>query len=197
MNLELLTALIAFAFVTSITPGPNNLMLMSSGASFGIRRTIPHLFGVVLGFVFMLILVGFGLMKLFDQYPLSYDVLKFGCATYLIYLAVKVATAPAKDSSLETGRSPLSFLQAASFQWINPKAWTIALTTATVYAPSQSFNSSVVVAVIFGIINLPSVGVWAVLGQQLSRLLTSKIRFRAFNISMAFLLLVSLYPSLF
>lgn len=195
MNLDLLTALTAFAFVTSITPGPNNLLLMSSGASFGVRRTIPHILGVALGFVFMLILVGFGLMKLFDQYPISYYVLKFSCAIYLIYLSAKIATAPSQESTLETDRNPLSFLEAASFQWINPKAWTMALTTVTVYAPSQSFNSLVIVAAIFGIINLPSVGIWAVLGQQLSRVLTNKIRFKTFNVTMALLLLMSLYPS--
>ena len=197
MNLDLLTALMAFAFVTSITPGPNNLMLMSSGASFGVKRTIPHILGVALGFVFMLIVVGFGIMQLFDRYPVSYSILNYGCAVYLIYLAAKIATATATSEQGEDtqGRDPMSFFQAVLFQWINPKAWTMALTAVTLYAPNRSIESLLIVATIFGIINLPSVGIWAVLGQQLSRVLTNSFRFKLFNLSMAILLLLSLYPA--
>lgn len=197
MSFDLLIALTAFAFVASITPGPNNLMLMSSGASFGLRRTIPHILGAVVGFVFMLILVGFGLIKLFEQYPASYDVLKFACSIFLFYLAVKIARAAPLESTIEPDKNPLSFFGAAIFQWINPKGWTTALTIVTVYAPNQNIESLAIVAVIFGLINLPSASLWAVLGQQFSRVLTSKIRFKVFNIMMAGLLLISLYPSFF
>ncbi len=194
MNYELLTALMAFAFVSSITPGPNNLMLMSSGANFGFQRTIPHMLGVGIGFVFMLILVGIGLMQLFDRFPISYDILKVISVMYLLYLAIKIATASPLENKQDNSATPLTFLQAASFQWVNPKAWTMALTAISVYSPSHSLESITIVAIVFGLINLPSVSVWIVLGLQLRRLLTSHIRLKAFNIVMATLLLASLYP---
>lgn len=196
MNYDLLTALVAFSFVSSITPGPNNLMLMSSGANFGFKRTIPHMLGVGLGFAFMVFLVGIGLMQLFDAYPLSYEILKIFSIGYLLYLAFKIATAAPPQDKIENNATPMTFIQAASFQWVNPKAWTMALTAISVYSPSRSFESIVLVAVIFGVINIPSVSFWAILGQQLRRMLTSNLRLRAFNLAMAALLLLSLYPIL-
>lgn len=193
MTYELLTALAAFALATSITPGPNNLMLMASGANFGFRRTVPHMIGVGLGFVFMVVLVGVGLIQLFDTYPLSYTVLKVLSVIYLVYLAWKIATA-APSGAAQTVGKPFTFVQAALFQWVNPKAWAMALTAISVYAPSQSFNAIALVAVIFGAINLPSVGSWALLGQQMQRLLTNSRRLRVFNVVMATLLIASLYP---
>lgn len=196
MTYELLTALTAFAFVTSITPGPNNLMLMASGANFGFRRTIPHMLGVGLGFVFMVVVVGAGLVQVFDRYPGSYTVLKVFSLVYLLYLAWKIATAAPPSVEAEPGK-PFTFLQAALFQWVNPKAWAMALTAVSVYAPTQSLLMITVVAAVFGAINLPSVGSWVVLGGQLQRFLTSPRRLHGFNITMAGLLLVSLVPVLF
>jgi len=196
MTYELLTALAAFAFVTSITPGPNNLMLMASGANFGFRRTIPHMLGVGLGFVFMVVLIGAGLAQVFETYPISYQVLKVVSIAYLLYLAWKIATA-APPGEAEQAGTPLTFLQAALFQWVNPKAWAMALTAVSAYAPSQSFGAIALVAVIFGLVNVPSVGSWTILGQQMRRLLSNPSRLRAFNVVMAVLLLGSLYPVLF
>lgn len=196
MTYELLTALAAFAFVTSITPGPNNLMLMASGANFGFRRTIPHMMGVGLGFVFMVVLVGAGLVQVFDAYPVSYTALKVVSVAYLLYLAWKIATTAPSHETADAG-SPMTFLQAALFQWVNPKAWAMALTAVSVYAPSQSLAAIAVVAVVFGAINLPSVGSWTILGQQMQRLLTNPSRLRTFNVVMAVLLLATLYPVIF
>jgi len=193
MNAEILTALIVFAFASSITPGPNNLMLMASGANFGFKRTVPHLLGVGIGFVFMIVLVGVGLVGVFDAYPGSYTVLKWFSVVYLLYLAGKIATAAAPVKG-EVGGTPFTFVQAALFQWVNPKAWAMALTAISVYAPTQSFESVMVVAMIFGAVNLPSVSSWTLLGQQLQRLLNSNTQLRVFNISMAVLLLATLYP---
>ncbi len=193
MSLELITALAAFAFVTSITPGPNNLMLMASGANFGFRRTIPHMLGVGLGFVFMVVLVGAGLVQVFDAYPVSYTVLKVFSVAYLLYLAWKIATAAPPQDTARSG-TPITFVQAALFQWVNPKAWAMALTAVSVYAPSQSLGAIALVAVVFGAINLPSVSSWTVLGQQMRRVLTNRARLRAFNVTMAVLLVASLYP---
>lgn len=195
MSLDQLLALAAFAVVTSITPGPNNLMLMASGANFGFRKTIPHMLGVSIGFVLMIVLVGLGLVQIFDTYPSSYRILLTLSVVYLLYLTWKIATASRPDTPELTG-SPLTFLQAAIFQWVNPKAWAMALTATSVYAPSRDFGSIVIVAGVFGMISLPSVSSWTALGQQIRRWLTSNIRLRAFNIGMAALLLASLYPLL-
>lgn len=195
MNIEVMTAFCTFAFVTSVTPGPNNLMLMASGANFGIRRTLPHLFGIVVGFAIMVILVGIGLMQVFASYPAVYDLLRVFSVAYLGYLAWKIATAVSISSS--ASRSPLTVLQAALFQWVNPKAWAFALTAITVYAPSQSLAAVGLVALVAGLVNLPSIFVWVVLGHRLQRYLESGIRLRAFNYVMAMLLLASLYPVIF
>ena len=201
MNTEIITAFVAFAFVSSITPGPNNLMLMASGTNYGFRMTIPHILGVAIGFTLMIILVGIGLIKLFDIYPVSYQILKGFSIIYLLYLAWKIATsAPIeKDSeSLQHSGKPLTFLQAALFQWVNPKALAMALTAISAYTPeSHSFVNVVIVAVIFGLINLPSISTWVVIGTQMRRFLTDPKRLRVFNFSAAILLVGSLYPILF
>ncbi|SFT89757.1 LysE family translocator [Sedimentitalea nanhaiensis] len=195
MNNDLFLALVLFAFVSSITPGPNNLMLMASGANFGFRRTIPHMLGVGLGFVLMILLLGAGLVQVFDAFPVTYDVLKIASVVYLLYLAFKIATA-APVRRQDTGGAPMTFLQAAAFQWVNPKAWAMALTAISAYTPSQSFGAVVLVALIFGAVNIPSVGSWTILGQQIARFLTSSARLTAFNWTMAALLVASLYPIL-
>jgi threonine/homoserine/homoserine lactone efflux protein len=195
MDPELLPALAAFAFVTSVTPGPNNLMLMASGANFGLRRTLPHMLGVALGFVVMAVLVGLGLVQVFAVLPGLHLGLKIACVAYLLYLAWKIANAAPPEGGAGGGR-PMTFLQAAAFQWVNPKAWAMALTAVTVYAPGQDVAAVLVVALVFGAINLPSVGSWAWAGLQMRRLLTSPARLRAFNLTMAALLLASLYPLL-
>jgi len=197
MDFDLILALAAFALVSSITPGPNNLMLMASGANFGFQRTIPHMLGIGIGFTVMIVLVGAGLMQVFDAYPVSHSILKVVSVVYLAYLAIKIANASAPSGSRsETDSTPFSFLQAALFQWVNPKAWTMALTAITIYAPDRSLGAVVFVALIFGIINLPSVSIWTLMGQQMARFLTSPMRLRVFNWTMAALLIPSLYPVL-
>lgn len=195
MTYDILTALVAFAFVTSITPGPNNLMLMVSGANFGIARSIPHMLGIGIGFTVMIILVGAGLIQVFDLWPVSHMILKFVSVGYLLWLAWKIATASAPEGGESTTR-PMTFLQAALFQWVNPKAWTMALTAITIYAPDRSFMAIFWVALTFGAVNLPAVSSWTILGAQMWRVLTSQRRLRLFNGIMALLLLGSLYPVL-
>lgn len=195
MSEELLTGLLAFAFVSSITPGPNNLMLMASGANFGIQRTIPHLLGVGLGFVFMILMVGLGLVQVFTAFPVSYTILKVFSVAYLLYLAWRIATAAPPSGTADSGK-PFTFMQAVLFQWVNPKAWAMALTALSVYAESQSLAAIVIVALVFGLVNLPCVSTWTVAGQQLQRVLTNPVRLKAFNLLMAALLVASLYPAL-
>jgi threonine/homoserine/homoserine lactone efflux protein len=195
MPYELLASLSGFALVSSITPGPNNLMLMASGTNFGFRLTLPHMLGVGLGFTLMILLVGVGLVGLFEAWPHSYVALRVVSVGYLLFLAWKIATAAAPHGGESTGR-PLTFLQAALFQWVNPKAWTMALTAVSVYAPSHGLAAVAAVAVVFGLINLPCVSLWAAAGQQLRVLLTNRRRLTLFNGGMAALLLASLYPVL-
>lgn len=196
MTFEFLTALSVFAFVASITPGPNNLMLMASGANYGYLRTIPHMAGVVVGFTTMLLLVGVGLIKIFDTVPASYLVLKVVSIVYLVYLAWRIATAAAPGEASAEGGKPFTFLQAALFQWVNPKAWTIGLTAITVYAPTRSLGAILLLMMIFTAVTVPSISLWTLVGQQLRSLLTNKMRLRVFNGLMAALLIASLYPAL-
>lgn len=195
MNIEVLTALGTFAFVASVTPGPNNLMLMASGANFGIRRTLPHLFGIVAGFTVMVLLVGVGLMQVFAAYPVVYDGLRIFSIAYLGYLAWRIAAST--SISTKASGSPMTSLQAALFQWVNPKAWAFALTLVTVYAPTQSLAAVGFVALVAALVNLPSIFVWIVIGDRLQRYLRAGVRLRIFNAAMALLLLASLYPVVF
>ncbi len=192
MEQAALAALSAFALVSSITPGPNNMMLMASGANFGLRRTVPHALGVGIGFTLMIILVGVGLMGLFDMFPVLNLVLKVVSVAYLLWLAWKIANAAAPDTSGSERGKPMSFVQAMLFQWVNPKAWSMALTAIALYAPDRNFGAVLLVALIFGIINLPSTSLWAMMGTALRGWLASPVRLRAFNWTMAALLVASL-----
>ena len=191
-----LLALIAFALVSSITPGPNNLMLMSSGANFGVRRTVPHALGIAIGFTVMIMLVGIGLIRLFDLWPMLGTVLKVVSVAYLLWLAWKIAHAAAPEGEIASDAKPMSFVGGALFQWINPKAWTMALSAITLYAPQRDGLTILLIAVIFGLFNLPSVSLWAVMGQVMRQWLSSPRRLRMFNWSMAALLVASLAPML-
>jgi len=195
MTFDLLSGLVAFAFVSSITPGPNNMMLMASGANFGVRRTVPHALGVALGFGFMAILMGLGLAQLFDAWPPAYTVLKAVAVVYMLWLAWKIANAAAPKGAKAGGR-PMTFFQAAAFQWVNPKAWAMALTALTAYSAGHGFGAVALVAAIFTAINLPTVSLWVLLGQGMQRVLTNPARLRAFNGTMAVLLVASLWPVL-
>jgi threonine/homoserine/homoserine lactone efflux protein len=196
MTAEVLLGLAVFALVSSITPGPNNLMLMASGANFGFRRTIPHMLGVGLGFTLMVLLVGVGVVQVFTLFPVTYLILKVVSVIYLVYLAWKIGSAAPLDTTTDAPGVPFTFVQAALFQWVNPKAWTMALTAITIYSPSRNVAAVAFVAAVFGIVNLPCISLWTSLGQQLQRVLTSPMRLRVFNITMALLLVGSLYPVL-
>jgi threonine/homoserine/homoserine lactone efflux protein len=197
MTRDLLLAFIAFAFVTSITPGPNNMMLLASGVNFGVRRSLPHMFGISLGFMLLVAAVGLGLGQLFAQVPLLYSVLRYVGAAYLLYLAWKIAGAGAPDSSGASKAKPFSFIQAAAFQWVNPKAWIMAIGAITTYTPQEHFTTNVLlIAVLFALVNAPSVGIWTVAGSLLRRWMDKPLVLRVFNGGMALLLVASLYPIL-
>ncbi len=196
---DLLIAFSLFALITSITPGPNNTMLLASGATFGFRRCLPHMFGVTGGFFIMVIAVGLGFGALLAAFPILYELLRYLGAAYLLYLAWNIAQPAASAASgVGTGHGrPLGFLGAATFQWVNPKAWTMAVAAISTYVPQEGYLGNVVlISSLFAAINLPCVGLWAGCGSLLRLLLDDPSRQRLFNRAMALLLLASLYPML-
>ncbi len=196
MPLDTLLALLVFALTTSITPGPNNMMLFASGVNFGFRRTIPHMLGIGAGFFALLIGVGFGLGALLKTVPLLYTVLKFAGGAYLVWIAWKIATSRALAEG-QAGAKPMTFLGAAAFQWVNPKAWVMAVTAIATYTDTRQYFSTVlVVGVIFVLVNVPSVSTWAGFGSALRDWLSDPVRLKWFNITMAVLLVLSLWPML-
>jgi threonine/homoserine/homoserine lactone efflux protein len=193
MTYELFLALLGFAFVTSVTPGPNNMMLLASGVNFGLRRTVPHMLGISLGHALMVFLVGLGLAGIFTAWPPALTVLKLASVAYMLWLAWKIAHAGAPGSG-KASAQPMTFLQAAAFQWVNPKAWAMALGAVAAYVPNPSIHAYALVALVFSAVNLPSVTVWAAAGQAVRRWLEDPGRLRVFNVTMAVLLVVSLWP---
>jgi threonine/homoserine/homoserine lactone efflux protein len=192
MQPSTLFALAGFAFVTSITPGPNNLMLLASGTNFGWRRSLPHLLGISFGFGVMLALVGLGLGEAFTRFPALHEVLKWASLAYLLYLAVRVATAapPRVDGSSDS--RPMGFWAAALFQAVNPKAWAMALTAVTAY----SELGVAAMTAVFVAVNLPCCGSWALLGEQMRRWLHRPRALKAFNWGAGLLMVVSVLPLL-
>jgi threonine/homoserine/homoserine lactone efflux protein len=195
MTLAILTALLGFAFVATVTPGPNNLMLMASGANFGFRRTLPHMLGITGGVSVMALFIGAGLMALFDAVPALNLVLKVLSVGYLLWLALKIATAAPIEERGSDNR-PMTFVQAATFQWVNPKAWAMCLSAITLYAPDRSLLSVVIVAGAFALVCFPAISIWAWLGTVVRQWLSNAARLRIFNLTMAALLVASLYPVL-
>jgi threonine/homoserine/homoserine lactone efflux protein len=199
MSFETIVALAAFAFVASITPGPNNLMLMASGTNFGFARTGPHMLGVAIGFTVMVLLVALGVGAVLLAIPGAMMVLKVASTLYLLYLAWRIAVSrPPELDQADSGGRPLTFLQAAAFQWVNPKGWMMALTAAAVYVPANDrIVGALLVTLIVAVVGTPSVVIWAAAGVQLRRLLHRPKAYRAFNVVAALLLVASLYPVLF
>lgn len=193
---DLFVALSLFAFVSSITPGPNNAMLMASGANFGLRRTLPHMAGVSVGFLVLILCVGLGLGGLFLAYPLLHDVLKVLGGAYLLWLAWKLATAKGLGGGAAASR-PMTFLQAAGFQWVNPKAWAMAVSGVSAYTPQAGYLANLfVMGAVFAAVNLPCIGAWTGFGVGMRRVLDRPAALRAFNLTMAALLVLSLWPML-
>lgn len=197
MSLDAFLALIVFAFVTSITPGPNNFMLMASGVNFGFRRTVPHMLGIGAGFLTLLLGVGFGLGAMLTAWPALHLGLKIAGGAYLLYLAWRIAMSRSMSEKGGKAARPMRFIEAAGFQWVNPKAWVMAVTAMALYtSPAAPFLSVVIVAVAFALVNLPSVSTWAGFGVALRGFLADPVRLKWFNIAMGAALAISLWPML-
>ena len=191
-------AFILFAVSMLFTPGPNNVMLMTSGLNFGINKSLPHLFGVCLGFPSMVVMLGLGLGVIFEQYPIIHDVIKVLGVFYLIYLAWKIAHA--KPSAVSgKASSPLTFLQAALFPWVNPKAWVMASTSIAVYTSvaEDLLHQVLLLAVVFVFIGFCSGSTWLFLGKSLKQFLKSDAHRVLFNTVMAVLLVTSVLPVIY
>lgn len=198
MSVETFAALVMFAFVTSITPGPNNLMLLASGVNFGFVRTIPHMLGIGGGFLSLLLGVGLGLGTVLTAFPSLHLALKIAGGAYLLYLAWRIAMSRQMAKTADgAAPRPMTFLEAAAFQWVNPKAWVMAVTAMAVYTdPDTPFISVMLVAVAFAAVNLPSVSSWAGFGMALRGFLSDPVRLKRFNIAMGVLLAATLWPML-
>ena len=195
MSQQLLWAFVVFTLVMSFTPGPNNIMLLSSGVSFGFRRTVPHMLGVSFGFAFMLAAIGFGLGAIFIAYPMLQTALKYLGAAYLIYLAVVIAMSGSTRLEEGGGRRPMTFWGAVIFQWVNVKGWVMAIGTITAYAAIARFPANILLqSAIILAVTLGSTAIWTLGGTALRPVLSSPRLVRGFNLVMATLLIASLYP---
>ncbi len=197
MSLDAFLALLAFAFATSITPGPNNLMLLTSGVNFGFVRSVPHMLGIGGGFLSLLLGVGLGLGAMLTAFPSLHLALKMLGGAYLLYLAWRIAMSRSIGSGADSGARPMTFLEAAAFQWVNPKAWVMAVSAMAIYTnPQAPFLSMLIVAGAFAVVNLPSVSTWAGFGMALRGFLADPVRLKWFNVAMGVLLAASLWPML-
>ncbi|MDR6624001.1 LysE family translocator [Caulobacter segnis] len=194
MTLELLLAYVLFCFATAGTPGPNNMMLLASGANFGFRRTVLHILGISCGLGFMVLCMGFGLGGVFKAFPVLHEILRWVGAAYMLWLAWKIGTSHT-ISDREAASRPMTFLQAAAFQWVNPKAWAMALGAVTTYAPEGgSWTIVPLLAGTFMLVGAPCSAAWAGFGQGLRPFLDRPAVLRTFNVTMAVLLVISLLP---
>jgi threonine/homoserine/homoserine lactone efflux protein len=197
MTLELFIGLFTFSAIAAFTPGPNNALLMASGMNHGFRQTWPMMLGVTIGFPTMIGLIGLGLGRVFDVYPMLYTLLKFAGAGYMLFLAFKIATASPADGANTQGSKPLSFFQMCLFQWVNPKGWVMAVTALSSYTLASNYHAGVAMVVgVFMFMGLTSALTWASFGAGLKSVMSAPRYFRAINISLAVLLVASLVPML-
>jgi threonine/homoserine/homoserine lactone efflux protein len=195
MSHTLLIAFVVFAVVMFFTPGPNNIMLLSSGLTYGFRRTLPHIAGITIGFAFMVGAVGLGLGTVFIAYPVLQTILKYAGVAYLVYLAAMIAMAEPVLPDQDDRRGPMTFWGAAMFQWINAKGWVMVIGTITAYAAIATYPWNITIQVALSLLlGVLSCSAWAAFGSSLRPILSSRRAVRAFNIVMALLLLASLYP---
>ncbi len=196
--METFLPLLGFVVVGTVTPGPNNLMVLMSGANYGLARTLPHIAGIAAGFPVMIVAVGLGLGAVFEAIPQLHEILKYVAFAYLLWLAWRIALAGKPEAEAE-GARPLTFFEAAAFQWVNPKAWAIVFSGVALFT-TEGGNKVVeigLIAVLFGLVCLPNGVAWTLFGRAISRLLADDQWRRRFNIAMAVLLVVSVIPTLF
>jgi threonine/homoserine/homoserine lactone efflux protein len=193
--MELYLTILLFAISSSVTPGPNNIMIMTSGLNFGIKKSLPHLFGICLGFPVMVIIVGLGFSVVFDALPFLHQVIKVVGVVYLLYLSWQIGNS-ATTSLDGTAAKPFGFWQAFLFQWVNAKAWVMATGAISAYTSLSSsiYSQVLIIALAFFIVAFPCVGIWLVGGNGLKRYLQHEKHQKVFNVTMALLLVASILP---
>jgi threonine/homoserine/homoserine lactone efflux protein len=193
---DLILPLFLFALSMSITPGPNNVMVTASAANFGFRRSVPHMLGVTLGFPVMILALSLGFARMFQAHPQVHQAMKYIGAAYLLYLAWRIARAGDGGGGSDGKARPIGFVEAALFQWINPKAWIIAVGALTTYTTvgGSVLGEAGLIAAVFIVTCFPSLALWALFGAGLGHWLESPRARRAFNWTMAGLLVLSLVP---
>jgi threonine/homoserine/homoserine lactone efflux protein len=195
MSQPLLIAFVMFAVVMFFTPGPNNIMLLSSALNYGFRPTIPHMAGITIGYAFMVGAVGLGLSTIFIAYPVLQTILKYAGVAYLVYLAAAIAISKPVTPGQDNVRGPMTFWGAALFQWVNAKGWVMVIGTITAYAAIAAYPLNIAIQVALSLVlGTLSCTAWALFGSSLRPVLSSRKAVRTFNIVMAVLLLASLYP---
>ena len=196
-TVAMIISIATFTLSTVLTPGPNNIMLLSSGLTFGYKRTIPHMLGIMIGFPFMVLLVGLGLGIVFERFPLIFSALKIVGILYLLWMAFKIANNKSSFDVKEAEKSkPFTFVQSAAFQWVNPKAWIMAITAISIFVTSQenNFMQVLIIALIYMLSGLISTNTWTAGGVVLKRFIKSQSSIKIFNITMAILLVASVLP---
>jgi threonine/homoserine/homoserine lactone efflux protein len=196
MTPDLALAVALFAFVTTITPGPNNAMLLASGIHHGFRRSLPHMLGIVLGFALLLLAVGLGLGRLFVAMPIAHLIMRGAAGAYLLWLAARLAWSATEIGEGRVPR-PMALVSAAAFQWVNPKTWVMATGAVAAYLPAGADASDLfLIMAVFAAVGFPCHVAWVGFGGLVRQLLSSPARLRACNIAMALLMVVALYPVL-
>lgn len=196
MSLDVYLSLLGFMVVSTVTPGPNNVLLFASGLNFGLRRTVPLICGIGNGFAFLLACVGLGLGQILETFPLVFTTIKVLGACYMIYLAWRIANSGPLHIDDSKAR-PMTYFEAALFQWVNPKAWVITIVLASTYTSKDNYHVTLAILVATaGILNLPIISTWAVFGTAMKKFLSDPKKLRIFNIIMAFALILSLWPML-
>ena len=191
-----LAAILLFAFSTSFTPGPNNLLLITSGAKFGLARTWRHILGISFGFPLMIAVIAFFLGAVFQALPWLHALLNVVGAAYLLYLTWKILMASGAVERGQVGQ-PIGFVEAALFQWVNPKAWVMATGAIAAYTTPAGFGLEVaLIVLVFACVGFASSLTWAAGGSLLARFLHTPGRMRAFNIVLGLMLLASIVPIL-
>ncbi len=199
-TVAMILSIATFTLSTVSSPGPNNIMLLSSGLTFGYKKTIPHMFGIMIGFPFMVLLVGLGLGLVFEKFPIIFSILKIVGILYLFWMAFKVATNKGSLEVKEGEKSkPFTFLQSAAFQWVNPKAWIMAITAISIFVTSKddSLTQVVIIALIYLLSSIFSTNAWTAGGVVLKRFVKDQKVVRILNIVMAILLVASVLPIIF
>jgi threonine/homoserine/homoserine lactone efflux protein len=198
MDHSLLVAISVFAFVMSVTPGPNNIMLLASGAQFGYQKTLPHMLGIIIGMALLLASVLLGLGLMFERYPQLYNVLKIVGSLYLFWLAWKIATASTEENSLMNSSSnttPMTITGASLFQFVNPKSWAMSIGSISSFtlAGDQYIESGLWIMLCFAVMGFIAISLWAYLGVAIRSLLTTKTRKKRFNYTMSLMTVATLF----